>query len=123
MNFKSLPQLLDFFKDEATCIRYFEQQRWNGKPVCPFCKTDKAPYVTKRGYRCSDKACDKKFTVKVGTIFESSKIPFRIWFGAIYLITNHKKGISSHQLACDLDITQKTAWFVLHRIREMLKIQ
>ncbi|MEW6470122.1 MAG: IS1595 family transposase [Bacteroidota bacterium] len=123
MNFRSLPQLLDYFKDEATCIQYFEQKRWNGKPVCPFCKTDKAPYKTSRGYRCSDKACDKKFTVKVGTIFESSKIPFRTWFAAIYLITNHKKGISSHQLATTLNITQKTAWFVLHRVREMLKAQ
>ncbi len=122
-NFKSLPQLLDFFKDEKTCIQYYESIRWSGKPVCPFCKTDKTPYTTQRGYRCSDKTCDKKFTVKVGTIFGSSKIPFRTWFGAIYLITNHKKGISSLQLASDLNVTQKTAWFLLHRVREMLKIQ
>ncbi len=123
MNFKSITQLLDYFKDEATCISYYEQQRWKGKPVCPFCKSEKAPYRTNRGFRCADKTCDKKFTVKTGTIFGGSKIPFRTWFGAIYLITNHKKGISSHQLASDLDITQKTAWFVLHRVRELLRIQ
>lgn len=123
MNFKSLPQLLDYFKDEKTCVAYYEQLRWNGRPVCPFCGTAHLPYKTNRGYKCSDKDCNKKFTVKVGTIFENSKIPFRIWFGAIYLATNHKKGISSLQLASDLGITQKTAWFVLHRIREMLRAE
>lgn len=120
MNFKSLPQLLDYFKDEKTCIEYYEQIRWNGKPVCPHCGCEKV-YKTNRGYKCADKECHKKFTVKVGTIFENSKIPFRIWFAAIYLATTHKKGISSVQLAIDLGITQKTAWHVLHRIREMLR--
>lgn len=121
MNFTSLHELLDKFKDEKTCVEYYEKLRWNGKPVCPFCGVDKVPYKTNRGYKCSDKDCGKKFTVKVGTIFENSKIPFRVWFGAIFLATNHKKGISSLQLASDLNITQKTAWFVLHRVREMLK--
>jgi len=121
MNFKSLPQLLDHFKDESTCIEYYENIRWGGKPVCPHCAIDKAPYRTTRGFKCSDKDCGKKFTVKVGTIFHDSKIPLRIWFAAIFLATAHKKGISSVQLAIDLGITQKTAWFVLHRIREMLK--
>ncbi|MEZ4777952.1 MAG: IS1595 family transposase [Flavobacteriaceae bacterium] len=120
MNFKSLPQLLDFFKDDKTCIEYYEKIRWNGNPACPHCGSLN-PYKTTRGYKCSDNECYKKFTVKVGTIFENSKIPFRIWFASIYLATNHKKGISSVQLASDLGITQKTAWFVLHRIREMLK--
>lgn len=123
MNFKSLPALLDHFKKEETCIEYYEQLRWNGKPACPFCNTDKKPYKTTRGYKCSNNECYKKFTVKVGTIFENSKIPFRIWFAAIYICTSHKKGISSHQLRKDLGITQKTAWFILHRIREMLKNQ
>ncbi len=122
MNFKSLPQLLDHFKEEKTCIEYYEAIRWNGKPVCPHCASEN-PYKTNRGYKCSNPDCHKKFTVKVGTIFENSKIKFRIWFAAIYLCTAHKKGISSVQLAIDLGITQKTAWFVLHRIREMLKNQ
>jgi len=122
MNFKSLPQLLDYFKEEKTCIKYYEKLRWNGKPVCPHCSGEN-PYKTNRGYKCSNNECYKKFTVKVGTIFENSKIPFRIWFAAIYLCTAHKKGISSVQLSIDLNITQKTAWFVLHRVREMLKAQ
>jgi len=121
MNFKSLPQLLDYFRDEKTGIEYYEKLRWNGKPVCPFCGVDKAPYVTNRGYKCSDKDCGKKFTVRVGTIFENSKISFRIWFAAIFLAGSNRKGISSLQLSRELGITQKTAWFVLHRVREMLK--
>lgn len=120
MNFKSLPQLLDYFKEESTCIEYYEQIRWNGDVCCPHCGTDKV-YRTKRGFRCSDKECKKDFTVRTGTIFAQSNISFRIWFGAIFLATTHKKGISSVQLALDLGITQKTAWFVLHRVREMLK--
>lgn len=122
MNFKSLPQLLDYFKDEAICISYYENIRWNGNVVCPFCSSEN-PYKTDRGYKCRNKECHKKFTCKVGTIFENSKIEFRIWLAAIFLCTAHKKGISSVQLAVDLNITQKTAWFVLHRIREMLKAE
>jgi transposase-like protein len=120
MDFKSLIQLLDYFKDEKTCVEYYEQIRWGDTPHCPHCGCEK-PYKTNRGWKCRDKECHKKFTVKVGTIFENSKISFRIWFAAIYLATTSKKGISSVQLATQLNITQKTAWFVLHRIREMLK--
>lgn len=121
MKFKSLLQLLDHFKEEKTCIEYYEKLRWNGNVTCPFCKSEK-PYKTNRGYKCSNNECYKKFTCKVGTIFENSKIPFRTWFAAMYLVTAHKKGISSLQLATDLNITPKTSWFVLHRIREMLKV-
>lgn len=118
INFKSLPQLLEYFKDEKTAVKYYEKMRWNGNPVCPHCNSLK-PYETNRGYKCSNAKCKKKFTVKIGSIFENSKIPFKIWFAAIYLITCHKKGITSTQLAIDLGITQKTAWFVLHRLRAM----
>jgi len=120
MTFKSLPQLLDYFKEESTGIAYYEQLRWNGKPVCPHCGVDKTPYRTNRGFKCSDKDCAKKFTVKTGTIFDNSKISFRIWFAAIFLAGSNRKGISSLQLSHELGITQKTAWFVLHRVREML---
>lgn len=119
INFKNLPQLLDHFKDEQTCIDYLAHSRWNGKPCCPHCGNEKV-YVTNRGYKCADKDCKKKFSVTTGTIFENTKISLRYWFAAIYLGTAHKKGISSLQLSRDLAITQKTAWFLLHRIREML---
>jgi transposase-like protein len=122
MNFKALPQLLDHFKEEKTGIAYYEQLRWNGKPVCPHCGVDKTPYRTNRGFKCSDKDCRKKFTVKTGTIFDNSKISFRIWFAAIFLAGSNRKGISSLQLSRELGITQKTAWFVLHRVRTMLTV-
>jgi transposase-like protein len=119
--FKNVLQLLEYYSDEAKCRELLALQRWAGEPVCPHCDTKKAPYVTKTGYKCSDNKCYKKFSVTVGTIFENSKIKLRYWFAAIYLCTAHKKGIGSHQLARDLGVTQKTAWYILHRIREMLK--
>lgn len=120
-NFKSLLQVLDFFKEEQTCIDYLAQQRWGVTPSCPHCGNIGA-YTTNRGYKCKAKECAKKFTVITGTTFENTKISLRLWLAAMYLCTAHKKGISSLQLSRDLNITQKTAWFLLHRIREMLAI-
>jgi transposase-like protein len=121
--FKNVLQILDYYKDNDTCKKLLAQQLWNGGcPVCPHCASVGA-YVTDRGYRCKAKGCQKKFTVITGTIYENTKISLRIWFAAIYLITTHRKGISSHQLSRDLGVTQKTAWFILHRVREMLKDQ
>ncbi len=118
--FKTLIQLLDYFKDEETCKAYLEQQRWGDTLACPFCGVIN-PYRTNRGFKCRDKQCHKKFSVTVGTVYENSKVPLRTWFAAIYLCTSSKKGISSLQASRQLGITQKTAWFVLHRVREMLK--
>lgn len=117
--FKSLLQVLDYFKNEETCITYLAQSRWADAPACPHCGNVGA-YVTNRGFKCKAKECQKKFTVTTGTIFENTKISLRLWFATIYLATAHKKGISSLQLSRDLNITQKTAWFLLHRVRLML---
>ena len=117
--FKSLIQVLDFFKEEDTCKKYIAASRWGETPTCPHCGNVGA-YVTNRGFKCKAKQCGSKFTVTTGTIFENTKISLRTWFAAMYLCTAHKKGISSLQLHRDLNITQKTAWFLLHRIREML---
>ncbi len=118
--FKNLHELLDFFKDEETCKSWYEQQRWNGTIGCPHCGNAGKIYRTNRGFKCGEKTCLKKFTVISGTIFENTKISLRVWFGAMYLISTCKKGVSSLQLAEQLGITQKTAWFVNHRIRAML---
>ncbi len=118
-NFKSLIQVLDFFKSEETCINYLAESRWGDKPCCPHCGNTKA-WKTNRGFTCAAKECGKKFSVTTGTIFENTKLPLRLWFATIYLVTAHKKGISSLQLSRDLSITQKTAWFLLHRVRAML---
>lgn len=131
-NFKSLLQLNDYFKEEATCYEFLAHQIWDeGKPVCPHCNgthiyttKSRSPLVHKNGipeYRCASKECGKKFTATVGTIFHASKLPLRTWFAAIFLITTGKKGVSSLQLAEQLQITQKSAWHLLHRIREMFK--
>jgi len=117
LSFKSLFGLFQAFPTEESCIKYLEKHRWkNGIPVSPY---DPTSTVYNRGdgmYRC--KNTGKNFNVRVGTLFESSKVPLRKWFIAIYLITSHKKGISSIQLSKDLEVTQKTAWFMNHRIRE-----
>lgn len=118
--FRSLIQLMDFFKDEDTCRKYLAVHRWGTDPTCPNCASTKA-YVTNRGFKCADRDCAKKFSVTTGTIFDNTKIKLRSWYAAIYLATAHKKGISSLQLSRDINVTQKTAWFMLHRIREMMK--
>lgn len=104
--------------DEDECRRYMEHMRWGDDPVCPHCGEHK-PYKLAGGkrYRCRAKTCRLNFTVTVGTVFENSKVPLSTWIAATYLLSAHKKGISSCQLARDLGITQKTAWFVLHRLR------
>jgi transposase-like protein len=127
--FKTIHQFNDFFKDELTCYRFYEQQRWaDGKPVCPHCGSAKAPYTVKpRGkfqdipsYRCSERECKLPFTVRTGIIFEGSKVELRKWFQAAYEITTSKKGISSVELATRIGVSQKTAWFINHRLRNML---
>lgn len=119
---KNLKQLIKKFSNEQKCREFLAYQRWNGKPICPHCGHDKVYTINNgKGYKCANNQCYKKFTVTVGTIFEASNIPLTTWFPAMYLIASHKKGISSVQLAKDLGLTQKTGWFVLHRIRESLK--
>jgi transposase-like protein len=121
--FKTLVDLLTYFKDEQVCRDYLELIRWNGNIVCPYkeCKHDHVfKYTDGKRYKCAK--CQRQFSVKVGTIFEDSKISLQKWFAAIYLITSHKKGISSLQLHRDLGVTQKTAWFMLHRVRHTLLI-
>lgn len=121
MQFKNLKEAIKYFSDENVCRNYLIQQRWNGSPECPFCACTKV-YTIEGGkrFKCADRNCAKKFSATVGTIYENSNLPLSTWFTAIWFATAHKKGVSSHQLARDLSITQKTAWFLLHRIRTML---
>lgn len=120
--FSNLQELITSMPDEKTCREYLEQQIWNGKPVCPFCNHDRA-YKLNDGktYKCASNKCYKKFTVTVGTVFEASNIPLNKWFIALYFATAHKKGISSIQLGKNIGVTQRTAWFMMHRIREFMR--
>jgi transposase-like protein len=118
-----MPNILSQYQDENTCRKMLEVSRWkDGTPHCPYCGWDKY-YVIEGGkrYKCANNTCHKKYSATVGTVFENSNIKLPVWFTAMHIITAHKKGISSCQLARDLDVTQKTAWFMLHRIREALK--
>jgi transposase-like protein len=118
LEFKNLKEMMEKLSDDRVARMHMEEMRWGGNPVCPHCGSSK-PYILKDGktYRCKDKTCKKDFTVTVGTVFENSKISISKWMCAVYIITAHKKGISSHQLARDLGVRQATAWFMLHRIR------
>jgi transposase-like protein len=122
-DFKNLHDLLSRLPDELSCRLYFEKFRWEeGKPICPYCGSGRAYRIEKgRRFKCGNPECYKKYSVLVGTIFEASNIPLQKWFIALYMATAHKKGISSCQLARDLGVTQKTAWFMLHRIRHMME--
>ncbi len=114
--FDSLIQLMEAFPDEQTCIDHLRAIRWADGPYCPLCGGTKIYHFSdRRTHKCAD--CRQRFSIKVGTIFEDTKLPLRKWYIAIWLITSHKKGIASTQLAKDLKITQKSAWFVLHRLR------
>lgn len=111
------------FIDAEAARAYLEGIRWPNGPVCPHCGTVNKAYETKRAgkYRCAIPACRKDFTVRVGTVFESSHIALNKWLLAAYLLCSSKKGISSHQLMRTLDVTYKTAWFMTHRLREAMK--
>jgi transposase-like protein len=118
--FNSVIELMTYFKDEKTCLEFIEKWRWKDGIKCVHCKHDKICRFSD-GKRFECKSCKKRFTAKVGTIFQNSKLPLRIWFLAIYYVSGHNKGISSYDLAEDLNITQATAWFLLQRIRSAFK--
>ena len=111
------------FTNEDAAREYLERLRWPFGAVCAHCGAVGKAYATKRPgkYRCAEKECRKDFTVKVGTVFEDSKIPLHKWLLAAYLLCSSKKSMSSHQLHRTLEITYKSAWFMTHRIREAMR--
>lgn len=113
--FNSIFDLLKAFPTEESCIQHLEYLRWNGEVVSPFDASSKVYKLADNRYKCRN--TNKYFNVRTKSIFEGTKIPLQQWFLAIYLFVSHKKGISSHQLAKDIGITQKSAWFLLNRIR------
>lgn len=120
-DFNSIIELFETFPDEQSCIEHLEWLRWHGDVESPFDPTSVVYKCKDNKYRC--KNTGKYFNVKTNTLFDSSKVPLRKWFAAIWLATSHKKGISSCQLARDIDVTQKTAWFMLQRIRNCFGIE
>lgn len=117
----TLQQAIVYFADADRAFQYAVELRWpDGQVTCPRCGSQKHSFVsTRKIWFC--KGCKKQFTVKVGTIFEDSALGMDKWMTAVWMIVNCKNGISSHELARNLGITQKSAWFMLHRIREAMK--
>jgi len=119
--FKTLADLNITFSDNQVALNHFKTIRWRNGEFCPYCGHDKVYTLKANRYQCAQ--CRNTFSLLVGTIFENTKLPLKVWFGAIWLLTNHPKGIASTTLARDLGITQKSAWFVLHRLRHAARTQ
>lgn len=117
--YDSLFSLMEAFPTEEACILHLEKLRWPAGIVCPLCGSTRKIHRIERGhiFKCAD--CNKQFSVRKGTIFEESRLPLRKWFAAAWLITTNRKGIASTQLAREIGVTQKTAWFMLGRLREV----
>jgi transposase-like protein len=117
---KTLIEAVEYFSDEQVCIDTVAMMRWPQGVVCENCGADK-PYYLKTQKRWKCRSCKVQFSVKVNSIFEDSPISLRKWLSALWLIVNCKNGVSSHELARDLGVTQKSAWFMLQRLRLALR--
>ena len=119
--FDSLIAMTMYFNNDAVCRDAIVETRWGiGEEqdiVCPYCGQHHCATRKDGKFRCNH--CKRNFTCKVGTIFEDSNLSLVKWFVAMYLISSHKKGISSCQLARDIKVTQKTAWYMLHKLRSL----
>jgi transposase-like protein len=114
---KTLQEAVSYFYDPQRTFDYAVKLRWpDGKVTCPRCNSTEHSFIsTRRIWFCKD--CKKQFTIKVGTIFEDSALGMDKWMIAVWLIVNAKNGISSYEIARALGITQKSAWFMMHRVR------
>ncbi|MGA2350389.1 MAG: IS1595 family transposase [Terracidiphilus sp.] len=119
---KHLQQAIRYFADQDVCVEFVAAMRWPQGVECPLCGSKKVSHLTSRRiFKCMAKDCHKQFSVKTGSVFEDSPIPLDKWLTAVWLVVNCKNGISSYEIMRDLGVTQKTAWFMLHRIRLALK--
>jgi transposase-like protein len=112
----TLQEAIRYYADEDTCLNFVVTLRWPNGPICPRCQSAEYRFIKTRSmWEC--KACKKQYSVKVGTIFEDSPITLDKWLCAIWMIVNAKNGVSSYEIGRSLGVTQKTAWFMMHRIR------
>src|SRR5437667_1557596 len=118
-NPKTLQDAIVYFSSPDNCIEYLVAQRWaDGVVVCPTCGEKDVPYIAaRRVWQCINKHARKQFSIKVGTIMEDSPIALDKWLLAVWMVTNCKNGVSSYEIHRDIGVTQKSAWFMLHRIR------
>ena len=119
---KHLLEATRYFADPDVCVQFVASMRWPQGVQCPHCDGKKVSFLkSRRIWKCMTKECHKQFSVKTGSVFEDSPIPLDKWLTAVWLVVNCKNGISSYEIGRDLAITQKSAWFMLHRIRLALQ--
>ncbi len=120
---ETLVEAVRYFADPDTCRDFLAELRWpKGEPVCPSCGSADTALIPTRGlWRCRNRECKRQFSVKVGTIFEDSPIGLDKWLPAVWMLVNAKNGVSSYEISRAVGVTQKTAWFMLHRIRLAMK--
>ena len=118
----TLQQAIQYFSDPQRCLDFTIAMRWPHGPVCPRCQSQEYNFLKTRSlWECKGKGCKKQYSVKVGTIFEDSAIKLDKWICAMWMIVNAKNGVSSYEIHRNLGVTQKTAWFMMHRIRLALQ--
>ncbi len=116
---ESLQEVIEYFDSLDACVEFLASVRWPNGVECPACGSKRNSYLkSRRIWKCME--CWKQFSAKLGTIFEDSPIPLKQWMIAVWMIVNCKNGVSSYEIARDLRVTQKSAWFMLHRIREAM---
>jgi len=116
----TLVEAIKYFDDADNALRYLAAKRWPNGVACPHCEaTNPMFFETRRIWKC--RKCRKQFSVKTQTIFEDSPLPLGKWLTATWLISNCKNGVSSYEIARDIKVTQKSAWFMLHRIRRAMQ--
>ena len=121
---KSLQEAIVYFSNPDNCIDYVAIRRWpNGKVICPGCGSEKVSQFNakRRTWKCGSHHPKREFSIKIGTIYEDSPIPLDKWLTATWMLTNCKNGVSSYEIAKDVRVTQKSAWFMLQRIRLAMK--
>lgn len=115
----NIVEVYRLFPSQESCIEHLEKVRWHGKPICPYCKSDRVSALKQeRRHHCNN--CNTSFSVTVGTIFHKTKVDFQKWFVAISLVLNAKKGISARQLSRDIQVNKDTAWYMAMRIRRAM---
>jgi transposase-like protein len=119
---KTLTEAIVYFQDPDNSLKYLAAKRWPNGVECPYCGAKEPMFLkTRRIWKCKATACRKQFSVKVGTVLNESPIGLDKWLTAMWLVANCRNGVSSCEIARDMGITQKTAWFMLHRIREAMQ--
>src|SRR6266852_4267058 len=115
---RTLQQAIVYFANPDNCISYMVEHRWHGKVECPTCGSNIVSFVpTRRLWECKTKHPKRQFSAKVGTIFEDSPLGLDKWLTAVWMLCNCRNGVSSYEVARTIGVTQKSAWFMMHRIR------